>query len=338
MAATNDDEIVIDPIPAPDPTEASGTGTTYDPTVGSGGSKGGTTGVTPTKPAPEAPEEEKEETPAQKAARLAAEKAQATAAATAAADKAAKAAQKAIDDKAARDADFDARLNKGLESAGLATKQAMTQAQELAGATQAGVVNTTMGAARAGGLSPAQAALMGAGAGSDTYQQEIGKDFNAINQTAAQRYSTDIQAALGLTGQDLQKYMSDKGNETAEKIAQMGLDAEQTKNIMAGLGFVLQGGAWVLSKFLGFAEGTDSAPGGPVLVGEEGPEIVDVPKGSQILPNADIHDGYGMLEKVLTQIRPTVDKYGPAPAEVPATPDNQIDIDATMDYIRRGGK
>lgn len=35
----------------------------------------------------------------------------------------------------------------------------------------------------------------------------------------------------------------------------------------------------------GFAGGTDFAPGGPALVGEHGPEIVNLPRGSQVLPN-----------------------------------------------------
>jgi hypothetical protein len=35
----------------------------------------------------------------------------------------------------------------------------------------------------------------------------------------------------------------------------------------------------------GFADGTDYAPGGWALVGERGPEIVNLPQGSQVLPN-----------------------------------------------------
>lgn len=33
-----------------------------------------------------------------------------------------------------------------------------------------------------------------------------------------------------------------------------------------------------------FAEGTDFAPGGPAIVGEEGPELVNLPRGSQVIP------------------------------------------------------
>lgn len=36
----------------------------------------------------------------------------------------------------------------------------------------------------------------------------------------------------------------------------------------------------------GFAGGTDSAPGGPALVGEDGPEIVNLPRGAQVVPSS----------------------------------------------------
>lgn len=36
----------------------------------------------------------------------------------------------------------------------------------------------------------------------------------------------------------------------------------------------------------GFAGGTDYAPGGPAWVGERGPELVNLPRGSQVIPNA----------------------------------------------------
>ena len=39
------------------------------------------------------------------------------------------------------------------------------------------------------------------------------------------------------------------------------------------------------SKLLGFADGTNSAPGGWAVVGEKGPELVNLPKGSQVIPN-----------------------------------------------------
>lgn len=38
-------------------------------------------------------------------------------------------------------------------------------------------------------------------------------------------------------------------------------------------------------RHFGFAQGTDFAPGGLALVGEKGPELVNLPRGSQVIPN-----------------------------------------------------
>lgn len=43
----------------------------------------------------------------------------------------------------------------------------------------------------------------------------------------------------------------------------------------------------------GFANGTRFAPGGMAVVGERGPELVNLPRGSQVIPNKDIRGGGG---------------------------------------------
>ncbi len=49
-------------------------------------------------------------------------------------------------------------------------------------------------------------------------------------------------------------------------------------------GFI--GGAFKFVKgIFGFADGTSSAPGGLSLIGEEGPELMNIPRGAQIIPN-----------------------------------------------------
>jgi hypothetical protein len=45
-------------------------------------------------------------------------------------------------------------------------------------------------------------------------------------------------------------------------------------------------GSFIKGFLPGFASGTDSAPGGPAWVGEHGPEIVNLPRGAQVIPNA----------------------------------------------------
>jgi hypothetical protein len=41
----------------------------------------------------------------------------------------------------------------------------------------------------------------------------------------------------------------------------------------------------------GFANGTDSAPGGVALVGERSPELANLPRGSQVVPNDKLGKG-----------------------------------------------
>jgi DNA-binding transcriptional MerR regulator len=49
----------------------------------------------------------------------------------------------------------------------------------------------------------------------------------------------------------------------------------------------------------GFANGTNYAPGGMALVGEKGPEIVNLPRGSQVIPNHQIAGVGGVhIEKI----------------------------------------
>jgi phage-related tail protein len=45
-------------------------------------------------------------------------------------------------------------------------------------------------------------------------------------------------------------------------------------------------GSILKSVIPGFASGTDNAPGGLSWVGENGPELMNVPKGSQIIPSS----------------------------------------------------
>jgi hypothetical protein len=48
-------------------------------------------------------------------------------------------------------------------------------------------------------------------------------------------------------------------------------------------------GGTIASQIASAEHGMDSAPGGPVLVGERGPEIVNLPRGSEVIPNHRIN-------------------------------------------------
>jgi hypothetical protein len=58
-----------------------------------------------------------------------------------------------------------------------------------------------------------------------------------------------------------------------------------------------------------FAVGTDFAPGGRALVGERGPEIVNLPRGSQVIPNHMIGQG-GNGENVVAAVKELGDRFG----------------------------
>lgn len=58
---------------------------------------------------------------------------------------------------------------------------------------------------------------------------------------------------------------------------------------LAAAGVVKALGGSIASKIVAAEHGMDSAPGGSVLVGEAGPEIVNLPRGSEVIPNNRIN-------------------------------------------------
>jgi hypothetical protein len=77
------------------------------------------------------------------------------------------------------------------------TSDSLEKAKTLASAAQAGAVNSATGAARASGLSPSQAALVGANSGASTYQ-------NTLSNTATTYSAQDLEKLLTEEGYDVQ--------------------------------------------------------------------------------------------------------------------------------------
>lgn len=69
--------------------------------------------------------------------------------------------------------------------------------------------------------------------------------------------------------------------------------------IFGGIGSLLGGGGgtggdpWAGLRIPTFAKGTDFAPGGLSLVGEQGPELVNLPRGAQVIPNHQLGQAMG---------------------------------------------
>lgn len=56
-------------------------------------------------------------------------------------------------------------------------------------------------------------------------------------------------------------------------------------SLLGGVGKIFGGLFGGIGKIFGFADGTESSPGGVAMVGERGRELVNLPRGSQVIPN-----------------------------------------------------
>jgi hypothetical protein len=76
--------------------------------------------------------------------------------------------------------------------------------------------------------------------------------------------------------------------------------------IFAGFALITLGSLIKNLKTSKFATGTNFAPGGMALVGERGPELVNLPRGSQVIPagrTASMMGGMGQQVEVFGMLR-----------------------------------
>jgi hypothetical protein len=170
------------------------------------------------------------------------------------------------------------------------------------------------GYARASGLSPAQAALLAGQGAEGAYSGGLGQGVDKYMGAARDISSLGLaEQGQGLQkyGLDLGKYGTDVNAETQRYGIDKGVQTEGTKSFINLLGTGLSAGAALLPFFL--KDGTNSAQGGLTVVGEEGPELVNMPAGSQVVPHGKskklIKDGYDILSAVS-------DAVGKRPAKV----------------------
>jgi len=131
-----------------------------------------------------------------------------------------------------------------------------------------------------------------AGKAADALEKDVGKALDDAQQKGEQFQDVFVNAFSAIV----------TGTMTAkEAFSQMFMQLAQmlAQNAFKGLFGSLFGsgvGAGIQSFFTSvpkFASGTNSAPGGIALVGEEGPELVNLPRGSQVVPNAQTMDMMG---------------------------------------------
>lgn len=99
--------------------------------------------------------------------------------------------------------------------------------------------------------------------------QYVGQAWNDLWENFLGPFFDKIKNAIG-------DFFSQIGNNFVNSWTGKGSSGN---GFVSGLAGVLTGG---ISSLFGFAGGTDSAPGGVALVGEEGPELVDLPKGAAV--------------------------------------------------------
>jgi uncharacterized protein (UPF0147 family) len=139
--------------------------------------------------------------------------------------------------------------------------------------------------------------LRNAGISADSeYGQAIGNQIRLNEQLAIGRdRALDFAQGLAndiLNSADAVDILRNSVSRLAQMLVEMG-----TNNVINGLfanfGGGLFGGGFTpnttMGNFLkgipGFATGTNSAPGGLALVGERGPELLNIPRGAQVIPN-----------------------------------------------------
>ncbi|EJN04476.1 tape measure protein [Phyllobacterium sp. YR531] len=106
-------------------------------------------------------------------------------------------------------------------------------------------------------------------------------------QASSEFYDTFKSGAMdALTGA---ASLSDALSNLAKKLGDLLLNSAFDalfKPASGGSGGGAFGGIFgAIGKIVGYAKGTNNAPGGLSVVGEKGPELMNVPKGAQIIPN-----------------------------------------------------
>lgn len=119
-----------------------------------------------------------------------------------------------------------------------------------------------------------------------TDNQYVDKFNAALRQASTQTTATTKDlSGLGDTSSKLGTQLTDSlGKLTAPATTPQPVVPTATPTATSGGGIFSMLFGWI-PKLFGFADGTDYSPGGPVWVGERGPEIVNLPRGSQVVPN-----------------------------------------------------
>lgn len=121
--------------------------------------------------------------------------------------------------------------------------------------------------------------------------------FAEIGRNIMQGLSGGLTSMQGGVESDVQGFASNLATTFADVLTGAQDFRSALSSILSQVGSsMLQAGignAFAAIGIPGFANGTRFAPGGMALVGERGPEYVNLPRGSQVIPNRDIGGARG---------------------------------------------
>jgi phage-related tail protein len=121
------------------------------------------------------------------------------------------------------------------------------------------------------------------------YRQQI-KDLNfgdeaeKIGVDAFKDFNKEISEAI-VNSENWGDVIENSAKRALKQLAAMAIQLAINKALFAAFGI---GDGLGSFKIPGFANGTNYAPGGLSLVGERGPELVNLPRGAQVIPNNKI--------------------------------------------------
>ena len=142
----------------------------------------------------------------------------------------------------------------------------------------------------------------------------------------AQGFTQDLMN--GVSAMDALANAAGRLGQQLISIAANALINDLFKNLLGtGLGGLSGGGSdpWSGLRIPGFAKGTNSAPGGLAMVGENGPELLNIPKGAQVIPNDILRS---MSNRSISGPRvPSIPQGGAANQNVRVTSDVRVSVD-----------
>lgn len=152
---------------------------------------------------------------------------------------------------------------------------------------------------------------------SETQTQSPSRVMMAVGQDIMAGLDVGLQSMEGDISGGLQSFASGISQTFANILTEGGSFKESFQKLVSsslgqfGGSLIQKGVGTLLGGFgiPGFANGTNFAPGGLAMVGERGPELVNLPRGSKVIPNNALRGRGGASSNTIT-FAPTINAPG----------------------------